>query len=234
MLTRSFQTSKFRPAMLQRIGHISLLIVTLLALQACYTVVTPPETLPETVTQVVSSPVYVSSIGSPGLSGWDPYWEPSLAYTGYYGGYGGYGASYYSPYNYYDYHHSYYAPVYGGHGGYTTPEPVTGRGYDRDEPLGSGRDRQSNSGVTSVPASKLGSSVGAGMSTVAPLMPAPVIVAPPPTKTVDPPNLQGSRRTRDAKPSPSGTVGSTKEPQETTKSEEKTEDTPKKRVRTRK
>ncbi|MCF7807616.1 MAG: hypothetical protein K9M49_07860 [Candidatus Marinimicrobia bacterium] len=120
-------------------------------LQSCYTMLYPPKTLPETVTTVISEPVYVSSVGGGGMYGWDPYWEPVLPYTNYYSGYG---RSYYNPYNYYDYHHSYYRPVYVKA---EEPRQVPGREYGRDDKDAGQRQRTvkpgplGNTGLSSSP-----------------------------------------------------------------------------------
>jgi len=233
MLTNSKDSTKFGP-MMKRNKKWILVAGLVLMVQSCYTIVNAPDTLPETVTQTISQPVYTSSIGSPGVYGWDPYWEPSLAYTPYYGGYG---ASYYSPYNYYDYHHSYYAPVYGSGGSYVS-EPVAGRGFDRDATQGGSRDRQQRSETSSQSGEKGGGYSGAGgASSVAPILPNPVVSQPAPSKPIHPTNVAGSKRTRDVKPSQSGKIGSTKEIKETTTSQTTQpdkKDSSKKRVRTRK
>lgn len=209
-------------------------VLMLTVIQSCYTVVNAPATLPETVTTTISGPVYASSGGVASVYGWDPYWEPSLAYTPYHRSYG---ASYYNPYNYYDYQHSYYAPVYGG-GDYEAT-PVAGRGYDRDDQQGGSRNRQSNGGSTALAPIKSGGMPAVGVSTASPVTPNPVIV-PPPTKTIHPQNVEGSKRTRDVKPSQSGKVGSTKQVKESARSKKSTESSKesteptKKRFRTRK
>lgn len=120
-------------------------------MQSCYTMLNPPKTLPETVSTVISEPVYVSSIGGGGMYGWDPYWEPMLPYTNYRSGYG---SSYYNPYNYYDYHHSYYRPVYVKA---EEPRKVQGREYGRDGKDAGSRQRTikpgplGNTGISSSP-----------------------------------------------------------------------------------
>lgn len=114
---------------------LSIFLFLTVSLQSCYTMLNPPKTLPETVSNVISEPVVVSSIGGSGYYGWDPYWEPVLPYTNYYSSYG---RSYYSPYNYYDYHHSYYRPIYVVD---DDPVPVEGREFSRDEKHSGRRNR---------------------------------------------------------------------------------------------
>lgn len=153
-------------------------MVTLL--QSCYTMLYPPQSLPQTITTVVSEPAMASTVGGVGMYGWDPYWEPALPFTSYHRGYG---ASYYSPYNYYDYHHPHYAPVYviG-----ETRDPAPARDFSRDEKQGGSRTREMNG--TSAPSnsgSKGGSPVQeGGMSSASTPIVAPIIKNP----VVSPPN----------------------------------------------
>ncbi len=151
--------------------RLILLVLVAVLLQSCYTLLHPPETLPLTVTSVVTEPAMVTSLGGSGYYGWDPYWEPVLPFTSYHRGYG---ASYYSPYNYYDYHHPYYAPVYVGSEETT---PIAGRKYDRDDQLGGSRDRELNSSGASSGSSGGQTSVGLnnGLSTAAPAVSSPVV-----------------------------------------------------------
>ena len=159
-------------------------------LQSCYTMLYPPQTLPQTITTVVSEPAMVSSIGGSGMYGWDPYWEPALPFTSYHRGYG---ASYYSPYNYYDYHHPHYAPVYVVS---ETRDPVPARDFNRDEKLGGSRVRDLNgSSSTSGSGNKAGSiDQGSGMSSAAsgiitPVIKNPVVTPPKRIKTKAPQNV---------------------------------------------
>jgi hypothetical protein len=152
----------------------SLLTILLLTglLQSCYTMLNPPLTLPETVSNMISEPVIVSSLGGSGYYGWDPYWEPVLPYTNYNRGFGN---SYYSPYNYYDYHHSYYRPIY-----VTTDNSIAvqGRDFGRGQNQGAGRER------TDKPNSAL------DVNTAAPAVSGNVPISVPPTTS---PILQPSK-----------------------------------------
>jgi len=171
-------------------GKIKILILFsgILFLQSCYTMLNPPQTLPQTYNTVTTQVVGGSSIGGSVYSGWDPYWEPVLPYTDYYGGYG---ATYYSPYNYYDYHHPYYAPVYIQSDQAT---PVIGRTYGREDKQGSDRLRDSKSSTNSQP---IGIGAG-GVSTAAPAASTPVVIKPnaPDNKN---PALRNARPSRDTK-----------------------------------
>lgn len=169
--------------MMVKQNKIFTIIIGVLMLQSCYTMVNPPQSLPQSVTTIISEPVMASSIGGAGVYGWDPYWEPALPFTNYHRGYG---ASYYSPYNYYDYHHPYYAPVYVS-GEVNSPAP--GREFGRDDPQGGGRNREMTGSRT---ASGSGGSAGGagnetGMSSAEPGIISPVKPTPvtnPPYKTV--------------------------------------------------
>lgn len=234
----TFQTlrAKFHPSM--RIYKQFLVILMVLALQSCYTMLYPPQTLPQTVTTVVSEPAMVSTIGGTGVYGWDPYWEPALPFTSYYTGYG---ASYYSPYNYYDYHHPHYAPVYVVS---ETSTPAPGRDFDRDEKQGGSRVREPNPPpASSNLGSKAGSTgLGSSMSTAtAPIIqPAstksPVIKSPvrgnTEVKPVSPPKKKVRSNTgnkqKPVKVTKSKSVKNTKE------SKKSDPPAPKKRTRTRK
>ena len=187
-------TFQILQATLLRHMRITKLIVVLLMvaiLQSCYTMLYPPQTLPQTITTVVSEPAIVSSIGGSGMYGWDPYWEPALPFTSYHRGYG---ASYYSPYNYYDYQHPYYAPVYVVS---ETRDPVPARDFNRDEKQGGSRVRDLNgSSVPSSSSSKSGSmGQGSEMSSaasgaIAPIIKNPVVTLPPKkNKTKAPQNV---------------------------------------------
>lgn len=148
---------------MKRSAKIWLLIILVGALmQSCYTMLNPPKTLPETVSTVISEPVYVSSVGGGGMYGWDPYWEPTLPYTNYYSGYG---RTYYNPYNYYDYHHSYYRPVYVIS---EEAQRVVGREYGRDEKNNGNRER------TVKPGPLGNTSVSSSPPTAAPILSQPV------------------------------------------------------------
>lgn len=185
MLTSISHLANFSPLMQVKQKKLIVIIFGILMLQSCYTLVDPPQTLPQTVTTIISEPAMASSIGGAGVYGWDPYWEPALPFTNYHRGYG---ASYYSPYNYYDYHHPYYAPVYIS-GEVRTPAPA--REFGRDDPQGGGRARDRiGSGTAS--SSKGGyenpepsggvSSAGSGI--ISTVNPTPVAI--PPTKLVLP------------------------------------------------
>ncbi|MBT4033494.1 MAG: hypothetical protein HOB84_10635 [Candidatus Marinimicrobia bacterium] len=161
MLTFLTLKANFPPLMqLKKIIMVFLLIVVL---QSCYTMLYPPQTLPQTMTTVVSEPAMVSTIGGSGMYGWDPYWEPALPFTSYHTGYG---ASYYSPYNYYDYHHPHYAPVYVVS---ETRDPAPARGFDRDEKQGGSRVRERNNSSSPASSGNKGNtgSIGGGMSSAA-------------------------------------------------------------------
>ncbi len=162
---------------MQIIKSIVVLLVVVI-LQSCYTMLYPPQTLPQTVTTIVSEPAMASTIGGSGMYGWDPYWEPALPFTSYHQGYG---ASYYSPYNYYDYQHPYYAPVYVVS---ETSDPIPARDFNRDEKQGGSRARDlNNSSVSASSGSKAGSlGQGSGMSSAVSEIIAPVknpVVTPP-------------------------------------------------------
>ncbi|MCF7923434.1 MAG: hypothetical protein K9M55_12110 [Candidatus Marinimicrobia bacterium] len=165
-----------------RASKIFIVIAMVMILQSCYTMLYPPQTLPQTVTSVVSEPAMVSTVGGAGMYGWDPYWEPALPFTSYHYGYG---ASYYSPYNYYDYHHPHYAPVYVVS---ETRQPAPARDFNRDENQGGSRVRDLNVPPTTSSSGSKAGPVGQGssMSTAAPAIIAPIITnpvtTPPPTR----------------------------------------------------
>ena len=183
MLTILSHLANFPPLMQVKQKKIFILIVGISLLQSCYTMVNPPQTLPQSVTTIISEPAMASSFGGAGVYGWDPYWEPALPFTNYHRGYG---ASYYSPYNYYDYHHPYYAPVYIS-GEVNTSAP--GREFGRDDPQGGARDRElTGSGTVSGSSGRNGSTgQESGMSSTGPGIILPVTppsVSNPPYKTV--------------------------------------------------
>ena len=162
-----------------KVKKITGLMLMVVALQSCYTMLYPPQTLPQTVTTTVSQPVMVSTIGGSGMYGWDPYWEPALPFTSYHTGYG---ASYYSPYNYYDYHHPHYAPVYVVG---ESRQPAPARDFDRDERQGGSRLRERNNSSSISSPGNQGNSVGleSGMSSatspiVKPIIDDPVVIQP--------------------------------------------------------
>ncbi|MCF7823993.1 MAG: hypothetical protein K9N35_07435 [Candidatus Marinimicrobia bacterium] len=125
MLTSLINQAKFVSLMRNKF-KTSILLISILMLQSCYTLIYPPQTLPATST-VTTEFVEGSTVNVVGYSDWDPYWEPVLPYTNYYRGYG---ASYYDPFNYYDYHHPYYAPVYVTS---EEPRPIKGREIGRED-----------------------------------------------------------------------------------------------------
>ena len=185
MLTFLTMKANFTPLM--QVKKIIGLFFMVAVLQSCYTMLYPPQTLPQTVTTVVSEPAMVSTIGGSGVYGWDPYWEPALPFTSYHTGYG---ASYYSPYNYYDYHHPHYAPVYVVS---ESRDPVPARVFNRDEIQGGSRVRERNDSASpSSSGSKtnpigIGAGIGNGMSSAAspiikPNPSDPVVIQPPRTK----------------------------------------------------
>ena len=182
MLTLSWFKPNFSPLMRGKSIKILLLLSAFIMLQSCYTLLYPPETLPQTVSTVVSEQAMASSLGGVGAYGWDPYWEPALPFTSYHHGYG---SSYYSPYNYYDYQHPYYAPVYiVGEGA----DPLPGRQFGRDDKQGGGRDRQRNSVPAGSGSKNSGgvSPVGIGSSTANPIIQDPPVKNPiviPPAKS---------------------------------------------------
>jgi len=203
MLTFLSHRTNFHPRM-KPVRPIILLLL-LAVLQSCYTMLYPPQSLPQTYTTTVTEPVVVSSIGGTGMYGWDPYWEPALPFTSYYMSYG---ASYYSPYNYYDYHHPHYAPVYIV--GESSPrEPA--RDFDRDEKQGGSRVRERHDGATvGRPGGGQNPPAGDGFSTggsaiVNPPVSQPPLVAPsrtrqPEVKPVATPPKVTSRPPKTAKP----------------------------------
>lgn len=206
--------------------RLLLLIFGAMLLQSCYTLLYPPETLPQTVTTVVTEQAMASSLGGSGFYGWDPYWEPALPFTSYHRGYG---ASYYSPYNYYDYHHPYYAPVYVVS---EAPDPSPARDFSRDDQQGGGRSRDVNGASVS---SGGGVSSSSGISTAAPVIKKPVknpvAVTPPRLRQTTPSDRKVVQPRQRVKTSTSQKV---KPP---TKSNDKSgseSDTPPKRTRTRK
>ncbi len=231
MLTFQCMRTNFPPLM--RASKIIMVSLIVLVFQSCYTMLYPPQTLPQTVTTVVSEPAMVTTIGGSGVYGWDPYWEPALPFTSYHRGYG---ASYYSPYNYYDYHHPHYAPVYVVS---ETREREPARTYNRDEKQGGARNRDLNG--TGFPSSSTGSksgSLGQGSamsgavsSPVSPVISNPIVA--PPTKNkqksqkkfvADPPK----KRTKKVKVTKPKRVKAQKEV------EKKAAPAPEKRSRTRK
>ncbi len=235
MLT--FQTLKANFPPLMRINRLVVVILMTVALQSCYTMLYPPQTLPQTTTTIISEPAMVSSIGGSGMYGWDPYWEPALPFTSYHTGYG---ASYYSPYNYYDYHHPHYAPVYVVS---ETRNPEPGRDFDRDEKQGGSRLRERNDFSPTSGSGSKGSTggIGSGMSSAASPILQPVISEPVITKST----ITRKTRNNDAKPviNKSKPVKANKsKPVKSTKSRtvkkqketEKSDPPPKKRTRTRK
>jgi len=178
MLT--FQTPRINFPPLMQVNKFILMVLMVVILQSCYTMLYPPQTLPQTVTTIVSEPAMVSTIGGTGMYGWDPYWEPTLPFTSYHTGYG---ASYYSPYNYYDYHHPHYAPVYVVS---ETSDPAPARDFGRDEKQGGLRVRElnppvvpSNVSIKSGPTG-LGSSMSSTTSPIiTPVTKAPVVIKSP-------------------------------------------------------
>ena len=208
MLTFHTLRANFPPLM--RVYKLLLVIFMVGVIQSCYTMLYPPQTLPQTVTTVVSEPAMVSTIGGTGMYGWDPYWEPALPFTSYHRGYG---ASYYSPYNYYDYHHPHYAPVYVVS---ETRDPAPARDFNRDEKQGGSRVREMNG--SSAPAStgsKSGSQgLRSGMTSgssgvISPIIPPPVVTPPKKNKTktpqkmvADPPKKARTRQVKVTQPKP--------------------------------
>ncbi len=208
MLTFHALRANFPPLM--RVYKLLLVILMVGVIQSCYTMLYPPQTLPQTVTTVVSEPAMVSTIGGTGMYGWDPYWEPALPFTSYHRGYG---ASYYSPYNYYDYHHPHYAPVYVVS---ETRDPAPARDFNRDEKQGGSRVREMNG--SSVPAStgsKSGSQgLRSGMTSgssgvISPIIPPPVVTPQKENKTktpqkmvADPPKKTRTKQVKVTKPQP--------------------------------
>lgn len=182
MLTIEGQKANFQPLMNFRNYRLLILLIAVLVLQSCYTLIYPPQTLPQSVTTVVSEPAMATSVGVSGGYGWDPYWEPALPFTSYHRGYG---ATYYSPYNYYDYHHPRYAPVYVV--SEITP-PSSARDFGRDEQQGGGRTRELNGSSDVSSSGTRGGTTGLGStsaSTAAPVR-TPVIAPPvysPPKKS---------------------------------------------------
>ena len=212
--------------MLGKSKRLLMLIFAAMLLQSCYTLLYPPETLPQTVTTVVTEQAMASSVGGSGIYGWDPYWEPALPFTSYHRGYG---ASYYSPYNYYDYHHPYYAPVYVVS---EEPDPSPARDFGRDEQQGGSRSRDLNS----LPASSgSGVSSSRGISTTAPVIKYPtkdpVAVSPPSLKQTTPSDRKVVQPRQRVKTSSNKKVTPPAKSNNTGGSES---DTPKKRTRTRK
>jgi hypothetical protein len=177
MLTFLTMNTNFHPLM--RIKKIVAMFFMVAVLQSCYTMLYPPQTLPQTVTTVVSQPAMVSSIGGSGVYGWDPYWEPALPFTSYYAGYG---ASYYSPYNYYDYHHPHYAPVYVVS---ESREPVPARNFDRDDLQGGSRVRERNDSALNSSSGNPGNAtgIGSGLSSAASPIINPIVTDPVVSKT---------------------------------------------------
>ncbi len=178
MLTYLTLIANFRPLM--QVKKIFGLFLMVTVLQSCYTMLYPPQTLPQTVTTTVSEPAMISTIGGSGVYGWDPYWEPALPFTSYHMSYG---ASYYSPYNYYDYHHPHYAPVYVVS---ESRDPSPSRDFNRDEMQGGSRVRERNDAPSLSGSGSKGTTIGlgSGMSSAAspiikPIIPAPVVVQPP-------------------------------------------------------
>ncbi len=245
MLTLSPLKPKFLPLMLGKGKKVFVLIAGILLLQSCYTLLHPPETLPQTVTTVVTEQAMASSLGGTGLYGWDPYWEPALPFTSYHRGYG---SSYYSPYNYYDYQDPYYAPVYivG-----ETSDPAPARQFGRDDQLGGARNRQLNGAATASSSDndQGGKRTAIGMSAAAPVSQAPVknpIIKSPPTQKTSPiSNREVVRPGRTVKPiqkekiKPGRTVKpiKSKKIKPSQKNKDKSDSdqsSPKKRVRTRK
>lgn len=169
MLTSSEKRTNFPSVMRGKI-NISLLLLSVLLLHSCYTLLNPPQTLPQTLSTVTTEVAMGSSLGGSVFSGWDPYWEPVLPFTNYYRGYG---ASYYDPYNYYDYHDPYYAPVY-VKGEKATP--IKGREFGRDDKQANNRIRDPKN--TSNGQLSGGSSVG--LSTAAPAISIPAVTQPKP------------------------------------------------------
>ena len=204
-------------------------MVGVLSLQACYTMLYPPATLPNTVTTVTSAPAVASSLGGSGYYGWDPYWEPALPFTSYHRGYG---ASYYNPYNYYDYRDPYYAPVYVVG---ESADPVPGRKLSRDDEQGGSRTRDLNSpGVSSGSGSKYptvtassSTSISAPIKNV-PVKPVPVKVIP--SKPSVKRSVSAGKPSRETKPAKQVKVQPPKKRKDTGSTNQ---DEPKKRVRTR-
>jgi len=213
------------------IKKLSFVLPALLVLQSCYTLLHPPETLPQTVTTTTAEPVLAATLGGPGFYGWDPYWEPALPFTSYNRGYG---ASYYSPYNYYDYRDPYYAPVYVVH---ETPDPRPGRNYERDDPQGGTRVREQNPASTALGNAGSGSgstSVGNGMSTAVPVVAAPPVTDPvviQPVKPQHPRERHSSAAQREVK---QVVIKQPRPPRKSVDSSKTDSDAPRKRVRTRK
>ncbi len=206
------------------------LIVGTLLLQSCYTLLHPPETLPQTMTTVVTEQAMASSLGGAGVYGWDPYWEPALPFSSYHRGYG---ASYYSPYNYYDYQHPYYAPVYVVS---ENTDPAPARDFGRDDLQGGGRNRNLNSATVSSGTSGAGSgsSSSGGMSTAAPVISQPPVVTPQPPVRIHPRGAQevrAGKANRETKPIRQKSV---KPPKKNSDKGGAGQETSKKRLRTRK
>lgn len=126
--------SRFGNMNMMTLKKMLLVLGLTILLSSCYTMLYPPATAPITQTTITTETVGSSSLGGY-YSGWDPYWVPSLQYTGYY--YDRW-SSYYDPYNYYDYHHSHYTPIYIV-GEERKKQPS--RDYSRDEEIGDDRDR---------------------------------------------------------------------------------------------
>ncbi|NQV42740.1 MAG: hypothetical protein HQ506_10315 [Candidatus Marinimicrobia bacterium] len=228
--------TNFTPLMqLIKITGLFLMVVTL---QSCYTMLYPPQTLPQTVTSVVSEPAMVSTIGGSGMYGWDPYWEPALPFTSYHTGYG---ASYYSPYNYYDYHHPHYAPVYVVG---ESRQPAPARDFDRDEKQGGSRTRERNNSSSLSGSGSKGNTVGlgSGMSSATspivkpiindPIVNQPVKIYSPRNKEVKP-VVNKVKPTKTNKPKPVN-ASQSKAVKKQQASEKSDSPPPKKRTRTRK
>jgi len=178
MLT--FRTLKANFPPLMQVNKLIMVFFMVVVLQSCYTMLYPPQTLPQTTTTIVSEPAMVSTVGGSGMYGWDPYWEPALPFTSYHTGYG---ASYYSPYNYYDYHHPHYAPVYVVS---ETRDPAPARDFDRDEMQGGSRVRERNDSSSLSGSGNKGNTggIGSGMSSatspiIKPIISNPVVIQPP-------------------------------------------------------
>ncbi len=229
MLTSLSTRAKFRPIMMQRKIKFIFIVVSVIALQSCYTMLYPPATLPNTVTTVTAAPAVASSLGGLGYYGWDPYWEPTLPFTSYHRGYG---ASYYNPYNYYDYRDPYYAPVYIVS---EAADPVPGRKYGRNDDQGGSRTRVPNSPSVSSGSSHTSSSVSTGGSTTiaAPIKNEPVksvAVVPIPKKPTIKKDVKAGKPSRETKPAKQVKTTSS---QKRKKTDSTKPDEPKKRVRTR-
>ena len=236
MLT--FRTLKANFLPLMQVSKLIMVFFMVVVLQSCYTMLYPPQTLPQTSTIVVSEPAMVSTIGGSGMYGWDPYWEPALPFTSYHTGYG---ASYYSPYNYYDYHHPHYAPVYVVS---ETRDPAPARDFDRDEMQGGSRVRERNDFSSPASSGNKGSSggIGSGLSSAAspivkPIISDPVVIKPPiirkPRNNDAKPAINRSKPVKVNKPKPAKSTKS-KAVKKQKESEKSDQPPPKKRTRTRK